>query len=164
MLFKKFIQNIGNKLRGVEPEKPKAGPSPAEIAARNTAASNALYNLLTRMELPIENLGVTYNMGNVILNGRTDSQAVAEKAMLVIGNTRGVSEVESHIEVIEPKPEAIYHTVEKGDWLSKIAKKHYGNANKYMVIFEANKPMLKDPDSIFPGQVLRIPNLEDKEK
>ena len=103
MLFKKFIHNIGNKLKGVEPEKPKMGPSPAEIAAKNTAASNALYNLLTRMELPIENLGITYNMGKVILNGRTDSQEVAEKAMLVIGNTRGVSEVGNHIEVVEPK-------------------------------------------------------------
>ena len=57
------------------------------------------------------------------------------------------------------KLEAIYHTVEKGDWLSKIAKKHYGDANKYMLIFEANKPMLSDPDKIYPGQVLRIPAL-----
>jgi nucleoid-associated protein YgaU len=33
---------------------------------------------------------------------------------------------------------------------------------KYMVIFEANTPMLKDPNKIYPGQVLRIPPL-DKE-
>ena len=49
------------------------------------------------------------------------------------------------------------YTVEKGDTLSGIAKKMYGNANKYPRIFEANKPMLKDPDKIYPGQVLRIP-------
>ena len=49
------------------------------------------------------------------------------------------------------------YTVEKGDTLSGIAKKMYGNANKYHQIFEANKPMLKDPDKIYPGQVLRIP-------
>lgn len=49
------------------------------------------------------------------------------------------------------------YTVEKGDTLSGIAKKMYGNANKYPQIFEANKPMLKDPDEIYPGQVLRIP-------
>jgi nucleoid-associated protein YgaU len=49
------------------------------------------------------------------------------------------------------------YTVEKGDTLSGIAKKMYGNANKYPQIFEANKPMLKDPDKIYPGQVLRIP-------
>ncbi len=49
------------------------------------------------------------------------------------------------------------YTVEKGDTLSAIAKKMYGNANKYPQIFEANKPMLKDPDEIYPGQVLRIP-------
>ena len=55
-----------------------------------------------------------------------------------------------------PKPEQTY-TVVGGDNLSKIAKKFYGNASQYTVIFEANKPMLKDPDKIYPGQVLRIP-------
>ena len=49
------------------------------------------------------------------------------------------------------------YTVKSGDTLSKIAKEFYGNANKYQQIFEANKPMLKDPDKIYPGQVLRIP-------
>ena len=47
-----------------------------------------------------------------------------------------------------------------GDTLSAIAQKYYGNAMKYPVIFEANKPMLSDPDKIYPGQVLRIPPLE----
>ncbi len=41
--------------------------------------------------------------------------------------------------------------------LSGIAKAQYGKANAYMKIFEANKPMLSDPDKIYPGQVLRIP-------
>ena len=49
------------------------------------------------------------------------------------------------------------YTVEKGDTLSKIAKETLGDANRYPEIFEANKPMLKDPDKIYPGQVLRIP-------
>ena len=49
------------------------------------------------------------------------------------------------------------YTVVKGDTLSKISKEMYGDANKYNTIFEANKPMLKDPDKIYPGQVLRIP-------
>lgn len=52
------------------------------------------------------------------------------------------------------------HVVQKGDTLSKIAKEVYGNAGKYTVIFEANKPMLSDPDKIYPGQTLRIPALE----
>jgi nucleoid-associated protein YgaU len=54
-------------------------------------------------------------------------------------------------------PQAVFYTVQSGDTLSKIAKEHYGDAMKYPVIFEANKPMLKDPDKIYPGQVLRIP-------
>ena len=49
------------------------------------------------------------------------------------------------------------YTVQSGDTLSKIAKAQYGDANGYTRIFEANRPMLKDPDKIYPGQVLRIP-------
>ena len=49
------------------------------------------------------------------------------------------------------------YTVQSGDTLSKIAKEFYGEAGKYHQIFEANQPMLKDPDKIYPGQVLRIP-------
>ncbi len=61
------------------------------------------------------------------------------------------------MDVDHKEPESVFHTVETGDTLSKIAKQHYGNANKYNEIFEANKPMLKHPDKIYPGQVLRIP-------
>ncbi len=49
------------------------------------------------------------------------------------------------------------YTVKSGDTLSGIAKSVYGDASKYMKIFEANKPMLSDPNKIYPGQVLRIP-------
>ena len=49
------------------------------------------------------------------------------------------------------------YTVKKGDTLGAIAKAHYGKAGAYMKIFEANQPLLKDPDRIYPGQVLRIP-------
>lgn len=50
-----------------------------------------------------------------------------------------------------------FYTVQKGDTLSAIAKRHYGDANAYQAIFEANRPMLEHPDRIYPGQVLRIP-------
>jgi LysM repeat protein len=49
------------------------------------------------------------------------------------------------------------YTVQAGDTLSAIAKKFLGNANEYMAIFNANKDQLKDPDTIKPGQVLKIP-------
>ena len=52
-----------------------------------------------------------------------------------------------------------FHTVVKGDTLSKISKTYYGSYNKYMAIYEANTPMLKSPDAIYPGQVLRVPPL-----
>ena len=49
------------------------------------------------------------------------------------------------------------YEVKAGDSLSKIAKAHYGNANDWKRIFEANRDILKDPDKIFPGQKLNIP-------
>ncbi|TXB61677.1 LysM peptidoglycan-binding domain-containing protein [Phaeodactylibacter luteus] len=52
------------------------------------------------------------------------------------------------------------HTVKGGDSLSKIAKQYYGNANKYMAIFNANTDQLKDPNLIHPGQELTIPFID----
>jgi LysM repeat protein len=52
------------------------------------------------------------------------------------------------------------HGCGSGDKRSKIAKKFYGDANKYPVIFEANEPMLTHPDKIYPGQMLRIPPIK----
>ena len=79
---------------------------------------------------------------------------------MVVGNTAGISGVEDEMMVEIEEPVATFHTVERGDTLSKIAKKVYGNAMKYPVIFEANRPMLTHPDKIYPGQVLRIPSLD----
>lgn len=56
-----------------------------------------------------------------------------------------------------PAPAEQHYTVVAGDTLSKISKQFYGEANKYMKIFEANKDILKDPDHIKPGQSLKIP-------
>jgi nucleoid-associated protein YgaU len=49
------------------------------------------------------------------------------------------------------------YTVVAGDSLSKIAKREYGDAQKWKVIFEANRDQIKDPDLIHPGQTLKIP-------
>ena len=57
------------------------------------------------------------------------------------------------------EPEGTYYTVVSGDTLSKISKNAYGDAEQVQKIFEANTPMLKHPDKIYPGQVLRIPPL-----
>lgn len=94
-----------------------------------------------------------------IVTGKAASQEELEKVVLAIGNNKGIASVDSQIEVDSPEPEAKFYTVKSGDTLSQIAKSQYGNANKFPVIFEANKPMLDDPNKIYPGQVLRIPQL-----
>lgn len=54
---------------------------------------------------------------------------------------------------------SVMYTVKKGDSLSKIAKKLYGDSSKWKAIFEANQPLIKKADLIYPGQVLRIPKI-----
>jgi len=49
------------------------------------------------------------------------------------------------------------YIVAKGDSLSKIAQREYGDANKWRTIYEANKDLIKDPDLIYPGQELKVP-------
>ena len=51
------------------------------------------------------------------------------------------------------------YTVVAGDSLSKIAKRVYGKASLWRKIYEANRDHIKDPDMIFPGQLLRIPEI-----
>ena len=50
------------------------------------------------------------------------------------------------------------YTIAKGDSLSKIAKHFYGDAKQWRKIYEANKDTIKNPDLIFPGQVIKIPD------
>lgn len=94
----------------------------------------------------------------VKLEGKVPDQETLEKIVLTSGNVEGVAEVDvSGVEVEKAGEASVFHTVQKGDTLSAIARTYLGNAMKYPDIFEANKPMLKDPDLIYPGQVLRIP-------
>ncbi|MBC8998110.1 peptidoglycan-binding protein LysM [Pseudomonas sp. N40(2020)] len=94
----------------------------------------------------------------VIATGEAASQEEKEKILLALGNVAGVSGVDDQITVTGAvATPAKFVTVEKGDTLSAISKRVYGDANKYNKIFEANEPQLKHPDKIYPGQVLRIP-------
>ena len=121
--------------------------------------SEALKQQVADLGLDSEDLEVSVEGEKVRVSGTAADQETKEKIVLAVGNVAGVSEVEESIEVTNPEPEAIFHTVASGDTLWKIAETNYGDGSKYTSIFEANKPMLKDPDKIYPGQVLRIPTL-----
>ena len=86
-----------------------------------------------------------------------EDQSTRERVLLTVGNTQGIAKVEDKMTTAVKGPEAKFHTVVSGESLSLIAKKYYGDASKYPKIFEANQPELTDPDKIYPGQVLRIP-------
>ena len=142
MGFFDFVKDAGKKLFGND----EAPETSAEAIEKEVA------------ELGLDgDVKVEVDGDTVKIAGAAPTQEAREKLILAAGNVLGISKVEEEISVGSSEPEASFHTVAKGDTLWKIAEKAYGNGAKYQAIFEANKPMLSDPDKIYPGQVLRIP-------
>lgn len=165
-----FVKSVGKKLGfGDEEEAPKA---------------DALKKELNSLKIGTDKVDVSIEGDRAVLKGVVADQSIFEKAVIAIGNTLGVSKVEAGelkvaapnsgltldrnvdmnaiIAAATPAKQPTFYTVKKGDNLWKIAEKHYGKGKgaKNNLIFEANKPMLSHPDKIYPGQVLRIPDLE----
>jgi nucleoid-associated protein YgaU len=159
-----FIKEAGEKLFGIGEAKAteevaKKDPTPVNVDAANKAAANAIRNYIAKNNLPVDSYDIKFDgaSGTVIAQGNVDTQSNKEKILLCCGNVAGVEAVQDQLNVPTAEPEAQFYTVVRGDTLSKVAKEFYGNANAYMKIFEANKPMLSHPDKIYPGQMLRIP-------
>jgi len=149
-----FIKNAGAKVFGI-------GKTTEEEAAEVSAAKSVkLVNAVDALGFGVTDLDITVDGDSAIIYGEAEDQATREKVVLVVGNTEGIASVDDRMTTAIQEPEAQFHTVVSGDTLGKIAKTYYGNAMKYPVIFEANKPMLAHPDKIYPGQVLRIPALD----
>jgi nucleoid-associated protein YgaU len=148
-----FVKEAGAKLFGI-------GETQAAKVEREQVKAEALLSQVKAFGLASDDLRIEVADEVATVYGTVSSQAEKEKIVLLVGNVNGIGQVDDRLEVVTPEPPAVFYTVVPGDTLSKIAKQHYGNAMKYPVIFEANKPMLKHPDKIYPGQVLRIPPLE----
>ena len=160
-----FMKDAGEKLFGrgdaqATMTAAKSDPSnDAKIAAANSAAGDAIVTYIKSQNLNATGLTVTFDAASstVSVFGVAPDQATREKIVLCCGNVSGVAQVKDMMSVDQSEPESKYYTVVSGDTLSKISKQFYGDANKYMKIFEANKPMLSDPNKIYPGQNLRVP-------
>ena len=157
-----FVKGIGKKNEAAPVEQPVAAPTAAPAAPQEPSAqqvANKLLGLLQTLNLGITGLSVSYdgNTDTATLKGQAPSQEAREKAILAVGNIDHVAKVDDQLTVATQEPQSQFYTVQSGDTLSKIAAHFYGNAGQYTKIFEANKPMLSDPDHIFPGQQLRIP-------
>ena len=164
-----FLKNAGNKLfnkKGKEAEEARQRAE-AEAADRADMADierrqriMLIRGMVLNLGLPARDIDIDLAGDVVILKGTVPTTSDKEKLILAIGNIDDVAFVDDRLSVTNPEPEAKFITVQKGDSLSKIAKRFYNDALKYPLIFEANKPMLSDPNKIYPGQVLRIPALE----
>ena len=151
-----FIKNAGKKLGiGGDDDAPDVEAVKKELASH---------------DLGTDKVDVAVEGDKVVLTGVVKDQSVFEKAVVAVGNTLGISKVEAtELKVAAggaatpaPAKAPVFYTVKKGDNLWKIAEAQYGKGKgaKNTVIFEANKPMLTHPDKIYPGQVLRIPDLD----
>jgi nucleoid-associated protein YgaU len=143
-----FLQSAGKALFGG-----------SAAAAEPAKAAEALKDEIKAAGADPSKFDITVEGDTVKISGKAADQAEREKAILAVGNIEGVAKVEDSVTVEKAEPESKMVEVKKGDSLWKIAQAEYGDGAKYPVIFEANKPMLSDPDKIYPGQMLRIPPL-----
>ncbi len=137
----------------------KSGEKAVDSAADNAAKASQLMNTVNSYGYDVTDIDIEVDGDTAKVWGAAADQATREKVLLTLGNTQGIANVEDKMTTALPEPEAKMHTVKSGESLSLIAKEYYGDVMKYKEIFEANKPMLSDPNKIYPGQVLRIPNL-----
>lgn len=169
-----FIKDAGEKLfnpkqaaqpaatpatsAGAAPAAPTAAPA-QDMTALNQTAATAIKKYIADQQLPTDGLNVSFDgaSATVTVQGQVPDQATREKILLCCGNVHAVEHVNDQMTVAVPATAARYYTVKSGDTLSKISKEMYGDANRYSQIFEANRPMLNNPDKIYPGQMLRIP-------
>lgn len=141
-----FIKSVGEKIFGAS----EAQAAPAD----------ALKAEVAKHGLDVPGLDIQVEGNTVKVSGNPSNAEIAEKIVLALGNTLGVSTVEANFAALQKTMSKMVE-VKKGDTLWKIAEAQYGKGkgDKYPVIFEANKPMLTHPDKIYPGQMLRIPPL-----
>jgi nucleoid-associated protein YgaU len=156
-----FVREAGQKLLGITDDAAETSPGISVTApAQPVVSASTLHGMLAHHGLAPDDLSMGFRDGTATVSGTAAAAADREKIILALGNTRGVAEVDDQLKVEGEAPEPVFCTVKSGDTLSGIAKEQYGNAMKFPAIFEANRPMLSDPNKIYPGQVLRIPALE----
>jgi nucleoid-associated protein YgaU len=168
-----FVADAGEKLT----ETIRGGTANEEAAATVEVSPERVAELrqqniahtVAQLDVDGEKVVVNVSGDTATLTGTVPSQDALEKIVLCAGNQFGIAQVDCQMTVDAPAASAAsagaataagastFYTVQAGDTLGKIAHQHYGSAGKYTVIFEANQPMLKDPDKIYPGQSLRIP-------
>ncbi len=148
-----FLKNVGEKIFG-------GGETPEEQAKK-------VHDHIAKYGFDVSGLKFSVKDDKVTVSGEAKNWEEKGKIYVAAGNVTGIDGVTDSMTVRAAPAQAAtqtptptqpkYHTVQSGESLSKISKEVYGDANKYNKIFEANKPMLSDPDKIYPGQVLVIP-------
>jgi len=121
--------------------------------------AEAIRREIKRLGLPGD-ITVKVEGSRVKVGGNVPDEATRQKLTMIVGNVKHIESVDDSAlagGAQGQQQQLQTYEVQSGDTLSAIAKKQYGDAGAYNRIFQANQPMLKDPDDIYPGQVLIIP-------
>lgn len=135
-------------------------------------------------EAGLDPSGLKFNFGNqsIAVSGTVAAESDRQRILDVLAELPGIDSVQDQMTVAaEPAPRAAEagpeapaaaaeqaepaasgvrtYTVASGDTLWNISEQMYGKGSHFMKIFEANTDVLENPDRIFPGQELRIPDL-----
>tara|TARA_R110002110_G_scaffold66978_1_gene183072 strand:+ start:177236 stop:177763 length:528 start_codon:yes stop_codon:yes gene_type:complete len=175
MGFFDFVADAGAKLTDtvMRADSGESATAPVEVSADRVdqLRAESITRSVAQLDIDGEQVQVSVAGDTATVTGSAPSQEALEKIVLCAGNQHGIARVDCQltvdaVETAAPAQgaatgasESSFYTVQSGDTLGKIAKEQYGDAGKYPLIFEANKPMLTDPDKIYPGQSLRIPPL-----
>mgnify|MGYP000084737992 CR=1 FL=1 len=149
-----FIKEAGERLFD------QVTAAPADVAYFNQRAAHALKRYIGAQQLIAAGLTLKYRVDTrtVTVSGVALDQATQEKIVISCGNVSGVTIVEDCLGVATPIGAASkFRDMKLGDTLVKIAEEEYSDASCCRKIFEANKPMLSNPDKIYSGQMLRMP-------
>jgi len=157
-----FIKTAGSGL--LKSKKAKYAEKEKSDVAMRERQEGLLEGIIEGAGVNVSNVDIEIENDVVKIWGEARSEADREKAILILGNMDGVGAIDDRISVLAGAPEATttvaaaeLYEVKSGDSLSKIAKNFYGDPMKSKLIFEATQPMLKVPNLIYPGQMLRLP-------
>jgi nucleoid-associated protein YgaU len=162
MALWEFVKDAGKSVFGKAEAATPTAPAPVADSPEKAPAPSdtdrkvaALKAELKALDMDGSDVHLRLRGDTVVLETKDATREQMEKLILAVGNIEGIANVEADLPDAATAP--VFHTVAKGENLSAIAKQYLGDPNKYHAIFEANRPMLSDPDKIYPGQVLRIP-------
>ncbi|MCB0746775.1 MAG: LysM peptidoglycan-binding domain-containing protein [Ignavibacteriales bacterium] len=129
------------------------GATPAEVEDYNSKVNALMADISSKKPTKAER------------QAELDALKASKLSALPAFNDLVHGKLQKMLDAWQEAPTEIMYNVVRGDHLWGIAKKkdHYGNGFAWPKIYNANRDKIKNPDLIYPKQVLTVPNLTEEE-